>query len=83
MADAARDGEAQEGSSLPSNIYAFSFRTVRESCRAACHVQRGGIKDRYNITLFPLGCVNEQASKRLRHFFFFLDDCLDSKMCAP
>lgn len=37
MADAARDGEAQEGSSLPSNIYAFSFRTVRESCRPSCH----------------------------------------------
>lgn len=36
MAGAARDGEAQEGS-LPSSIYAFSFRTVRESCRAACH----------------------------------------------
>lgn len=29
MADAAGDAEAQEGFTLPYNIYAFSFRTVR------------------------------------------------------
>lgn len=62
MADAAGDdGEAQEGFRLPRNTYAFSFRTGRRSCRASCHlmspclVQRGGIKNRYNITPFPLG----------------------------
>lgn len=84
MADAARDGEAQEGSS-PYNIDAFSFRTGREPCRASCQVQRGDTKNRYNITPFPLGCVNEQASKRLRHFLFvclFLDDCLKAFLTA-
>lgn len=29
VADAAGDGEAQEGFPLPRNTYAFSFRTVR------------------------------------------------------
>lgn len=74
MADAARDGEAQEVSPLPSSIYAFSMQDCKRIVQAVmspCQVQRGGIKDRYNITLFPLGCVDEKASKRLRNFFFF------------
>ena len=59
VADAAGDAEAQEGFPLPCNTY---LRLLIQDCKmivqgimSPCQVQRGGIKNRYNITPFPLG----------------------------
>lgn len=58
MADAASDGKAQEGFTLPYNIYAFFIQDCKmivQGIMSPCQVQRGGIKNSDNITPFPLG----------------------------